>query len=278
MPYVTFNPVQPGGNIGKKPHMGFIFFNTINNNNKKHYNTSTGNKKLVFMTTPNIYFNNNSIQKAISHMRKNGTNNEKNKIVSNQVARLTGGRLNRALIMIGEVIGKRRIHLDEYKAKLQKITNNGIERTLTRGQRRNINRQKGIVESHEKVLKFYTNLRNALIRRRLTMPEPNRYRIVNSRNTNLQKNHELLGKFKFNVETQQAIKTYMQRLGNIATASQAQNSAVQSQAGKERGNARKTIIRRTNYLYGAPRQPSNAPRQPSRRRRSRRQPSNASRM
>jgi hypothetical protein len=274
MPYVTFNPVQPGGNIGKKPHMGFIFFNAVNIHNKKHYNTSTGNKKLVFMTTPNIYFNNNSIQKTISNMRKRGTNNEKNKIVSNQVARLTGGRLNRALIMIGEVIGKRMIQLDEYKAKLQQIQNNGIERRLTRGQRRNINRQKGIVVSHEKVLKFYTNLRNALIRRRLTMPEPNRYRIVNSRNTNLQKTHELLGKFKFNVETQQAIKTYMQRLGNIATASQAQNSAGQSQAGKERGTARKTIINRINNLYGAPRQPSSS----SRRRRSRRQPSNASRM
>jgi len=62
MSYITFQ-AKRGLSSLTAPHRGFIFFNSANRNNRRYFNSGT-TSRVAFITTPNLFFQNNGLHAA----------------------------------------------------------------------------------------------------------------------------------------------------------------------------------------------------------------------
>lgn len=111
----------------KNPHLMYYFYNSINNQGK-YYNSSTGNRRVAFITTPTIYFSNNTLSNYVQRIARRPGNislspHEKT-VIRNHLIRLTKGssanlKLNRAAAVIRHALNAR-----ERKARNRNNNNN----------------------------------------------------------------------------------------------------------------------------------------------------------
>jgi hypothetical protein len=106
--YVTFVPEAPGRRVGAgNSHAAYIFFNNKIGPNGKWHNSTTHGRK-AFMTTPNVYFNNHVLLNTYAKLtRKAITENQATNLFKKRLANLTGGRLNRAILMLSKMVDTR---------------------------------------------------------------------------------------------------------------------------------------------------------------------------
>ena len=98
MSYITFQ-AKRGLSSLTAPHRGFIFFNSANRNNRRYFNSGT-TSKIAFITTPDLFFQNNGLHAA--NTGRSPTNAE----IRRRLIHLAGGE-QRAYILLRNTIEAR---------------------------------------------------------------------------------------------------------------------------------------------------------------------------
>lgn len=96
MSYITFKPTSRGRSNLTAPHRGFIFFNSANRSNRLYFNSGTLSK-VAFITTPDLFFQNNGLHAA--NTGRSPTNAE----IRRRLIHLAGGE-QRAYILLRNTI------------------------------------------------------------------------------------------------------------------------------------------------------------------------------
>ena len=96
MSYITFKPTSRGRSNLTAPHRGFIFFNSANRSNRLYFNSGTLSK-VAFITTPDLFFQNNGLHAANTGRSPN------NAEIRRRLIHLAGGE-QRAYILLRNTI------------------------------------------------------------------------------------------------------------------------------------------------------------------------------